>query len=191
LPSESQEKKNHREETADTDARFKKLYLEHRTRIYWYIYRKISRQEEAQDLTADVFLKLYENMEDLEGRKKGAMLAWLYTVARNQSIDYLRKKSARKTAPLDENDHNGATKVFDNFVSEAMKESDIAEMKRFLDSVDETAREVMQLRYEEDLKFSEISEVVGKSEGACKMILYRALEKLREDIDKSRKNKKG
>ena len=172
------------------DVRFKKLYLEYRTRIYWYIYRKISREEEAQDLTADVFLKLYENLEQLEERKKGEVLAWLYTVARNQSIDYLRKTRVRKTETLEEDDRNGATKVFDNFVAEAMKESDIAEIQGVLAVVDETAREIMQLRYEEELSFNEISEVVGKSEGACKMTLYRALEKLREEIDKSRQNKR-
>jgi RNA polymerase sigma-70 factor, ECF subfamily len=189
VPSKETDITNHREETAEKDTQFKKLYLEHRDRIYWYIYRKISREDEAQDLTADVFLKLYENLEDVGKRKKGAVLAWLYTVARNLAIDHLRKQGSRKSRSLENEEIDGAAKVFDNFVNEAMKQSDIAEIQGVMASVDETAQEIMQLRFGEELQFNEISEVIGKSEGACKMILYRALGKMREEIERSREKK--
>lgn len=186
VPSKEPEITNHRERTKEKDAQFKKLYLEHRDRIYWYIYRKISREDEAQDLTADVFLKLYENLDDVGKRKKGAVLAWLYTVARNLAIDHLRKQGNRKSRSLENEEIEGAATVFDNFVNEAMKQSDFAEIQEVMAFVDETAQEIMLLRFGEELSFNEISEIIGKSEGACKMILYRALEKMRNDIEASR-----
>lgn len=186
MPAKETEVTNYREETAKKDTQFKRLYLEHRERIYWYIYRKISREDEAQDLTADVFLKLYENIDDVGRRKKGAVLAWLYTVARNLAIDHLRKQGNHKSRSLDDEEVDGAATVFDSFVNEAMKQGDIAEIQRAMSFVDETAQEIMQLRFGEELSFNEISEVIGKSEGACKMILYRALEKMRNDIETSR-----
>lgn len=172
------------------DETFKKYYVKYRTRIYWYVYRKISRDEESQDITADAFLKLYERMAELEERGDSGILAWLYTVARNQSIDYLRKQGNRQSRSIDDEEIDEATRVFDDFVEEAMKDADLEEVKAALDTIDETAREIMQLRYEEDLKFSEIADMMGKSEGACKMILYRGLEKLRDEILKSRKQSK-
>ena len=169
---------------------FKKYYVKYRTRIYWYVYKKISREEEAQDITADTFLKLYERMAELEGRGDKGILAWLYTVARNQSIDFLRKQGNRQSRSIDNEEIDEATKVFDDFVEDAMKDADLVEIKTALTKIDEIAQEIMQLRYEEELKFNEIAEMVGKSEGACKMILYRGLEKMRDEISKSREQKK-
>jgi len=59
--------------------------------------------------------------------------------------------------------------------------------------VDSSSQEILQLRYEEGMKFKDISQIVGKSEGACKMILYRALEQVREDlaVDRETHEKKG
>ena len=134
-------------------------------------------------------MKLYEHMDDLEGRGAKGVLAWLYTVARNQSIDYLRKQKGKRIRSIDDEEIDSATKVFDEFVEKEMEQSEIREVRDALHVADEVAVEIMQLRYEEGLKFHEISGVVGKSEGACKMILYRNLEKVREELERTREVK--
>ncbi len=175
--------------TSRRDESFKRYYLKYRTRIYWYVYRRITRDEEALDITADTFMKLYEHMENLEGRGSKGVLAWLYTVSRNQSIDYLRKQRGKNIRSIDDEEVDSATKIFDEFVEKEMEQSEIREIHDSLHVADELSREIMHLRYEEGLKFNEISKVVGKSEGACKMILYRNLEKVREELEKKREAK--
>ena len=104
----------------EKDETFKKYYVKYRSRLYWYVYRKISKEEEAQDITADAFLKLYENYEDLGGRGEKGIVAWLYTVARNQCIDHLRKQGTRKSRSLEEEELETSAKVYNDFVIEAM-----------------------------------------------------------------------
>jgi len=173
------------------DREFKRCYLKNRERIYWYVMRRISSSEDAQDITADVFVKLYERMNKIGKRGDNALLAWLYTVARNSSIDYLRKQSNRKSRSIDNEEIDEAVKVFDDFVGEVLKEHDLADTHSALEKLDELERELIELRYEEGMKFNEIAEMVGKSEGACKMVLYRSLDKIRDELNQKHQQNAG
>lgn len=166
------------------DERFKRIYQKYRTKIYWYIFRKISQAEKAEDITADVFLKLYENWDKVKGRSNKGLTAWLYTVARNASIDHLRKEGRRKIRSSDNEEIDSATKVYDDFVEDAMKEEEIAMIYKAVHLISDDEQEVMTLRFEEGLKFSEIGKVVGKKEGACKMMFYRGIRKVRDNLNK-------
>lgn len=166
------------------DERFKKIYQKYRTKIYWYIFRKISQAEQAEDITSDVFLKLYENWDKVKGRSGEGLAAWIYTVARNASIDHLRKEGRRKTRPIDNEEIDSATKVYDDFVEDVMKEEEIAMICKAVELISEDEREVIALRFEEGLRFSEIGKVVGKKEGACKMTFYRGIRKVRDKLNK-------
>ena len=94
------------------DAAFKKYYLKYRERIYWYVYRKISSTQDTEDITADVFMKLYEHWDEVGKRRDNAILAWLYTVARNGSIDHLRKSGRRTQRSIEDEEIDSATRVF-------------------------------------------------------------------------------
>ncbi|MEA3356943.1 MAG: RNA polymerase sigma factor [Patescibacteria group bacterium] len=165
-----------------SDAKFKKCYLKHRIRMYWYIYRKISNVGDAEDITADVFMKLYENWDYVSKRNSGAILAWLYTVARNRSIDQLRKKSRRKTIPIGDEETGVQARNLDDFVQQAVKEEKLGLVRKAMKIVSEDELEVLTLRFEEELKFREIAEIVNKDEGACKMMLYRSIRKIRDEL---------
>lgn len=162
---------------------FKKYYLQYQTKIYWYIYRKITDPEAAEDITADVFMKLYENWNNVGSRKPNALAAWLYTVARNASIDHLRKKGRRQIRNIEDEETDSATRVFENFAEEAMKEEDLKNMREALKELSEEEKEIINLRFEEELKFNEIAEIIGKEEGACKMTLYRSIRKVRQVLN--------
>lgn len=166
------------------DTKFMRIYEKYRVRIYWYVYRKISSQSDAEDLTADVFLKLYENWSELTKRKENGILAWIYTVARNAAIDHLRKKGRRSVAcELDNVETDQATAVYDDFVRDAMQDEMMKEVRNALSLLDEEERDILQLRFQEGLRFGEIASIIGKNEGTCKMILYRSIDKIKEDIN--------
>lgn len=161
---------------------FQRGYLKHRDRIYWYILRKISRSEEAQDLTADVFIKLFEHFDQIKSRGDSAILAWLYTVARNQCIDYLRKQGKRQIRTLEDEEIDVIVKEYDTFVEQAVQDFEMKAIYGALSVVDNLEREILHLRFEEGLTFAEIAIMIGKSEGACKMILYRSIGKIRNEL---------
>jgi RNA polymerase sigma-70 factor (ECF subfamily) len=178
-------RQNQKEKDVAKDERFKKIYQKYRKKMYWYIYRKVSKPTRAEDLTADVFLKLYENWENVAERDEDGVLAWLYTVARNTSIDALRKVKTRSgNRNIEDEETDPATKVFENFVEEAMKEERIAKINEAMEVASDLEREVIALRFEEDLKFNEIAEIIGKKEGATKMMFYRSIKKIRKKINK-------
>lgn len=191
MPKDKKAKPKPPTRNLEKDATFRKYYLKYRTRIYWYVFRKISNQEESEDITADVFLKFYQHVGDISKRGDSGVISWLYTVARNSSIDHLRKQGGLSVRTMDDEEIDSVIKVYEDFVEEAMKEEEISRVHEALRVADDISVEIMQLRYEEGMKFHEIADVVGKSEGACKMILYRNLEKIRDEIATSRNNNKG
>ncbi|MDD3662144.1 MAG: RNA polymerase sigma factor [Candidatus Dojkabacteria bacterium] len=171
------------------NACFRECYEQYRNRIYWYIYGKITHSQDAEDMTADVFVKLYEHFDTIYQRGDRGILAWLYAVSRNASIDYLRKKG-RQSRSIEDEEVDSAVRVFTDFVADAMKDDEMRMVREALSGIGEVEQEVLHLRFEEKLRFNEISEIVGKTEGACKMMMYRSLEKLRMTLEKSMRKSK-
>jgi RNA polymerase sigma-70 factor (ECF subfamily) len=130
-------------------------------------------------------MKLYENLSDLQDRDEKGILAWTYTVSRNLTIDHIRKVSRRNTYTMEEEDLDRVGKVFNNFVKDAIKEEEISTIKNAVDKLDEDDQEILRLRFEEDLKFKEIADIIDKKEGACKMMLYRAVDKVKDNLDEN------
>ncbi len=165
------------------DESFKKCYLKNRERIYWYIYRKISCAEDSEDIAAEVFLKLYQNWDSVCIRGTNGIMAWLYTVSRNMSIDLLRKKGRQNVRSIENEEIDEATKVYENFFENAVKEEDLSRLTDVVKTIDEDEKEILTLRFEQDLKFNEIATVIGKNEGACKMIFYRSIKKIKDKLN--------
>lgn len=163
--------------------RFKDIYQKYQKKIYWYIYRKVSKPARAEDLTADTFLKLYENWDDVSDRNEKGIVSWLYTVARNTAIDFLRKMKVRDNRPIENEEIDPATRVFENFVEEAMKEERLEKINNAMSVTSELEKELITLRFEEGLKFKVIADIIGKKEGACKMMFYRSIKKIRKKIN--------
>jgi len=85
---------------------FTQLYEEHFDKIYRYVALKIGDQMEAEDLTQQVFIKALQSISSFKW-KGIPFSAWLFRIARNQVVDYVRKKKRQATVPLDESDPCG------------------------------------------------------------------------------------
>ncbi len=158
---------------------FEVYYLEFRSAIYWYVYRKLNKQDMAEDITADVFMKLLENYKIMEDRDRNGVRAWLYTVARNQMIDMFRKSSGKQNVDMDEDVFEVIASKDEDQISSLIKDQESQMVLAILEGLQPEEREIIHLRFYEEMKFSEISEIVNKDEGAVKMSLYRALDKIK------------
>jgi len=161
--------------TGDKDA-FSVLYQKYIEKIYKFVFYKTMHKETAEDLTSTVFFKALDKIETFEG-KKAKFQTWLYNIARNTVIDYYRTKKPN----VDVEDFWG---IADENHLETTIDSNlkIEEVKKYLQTLNPEQREIVILRIWEGLSYKEISEIVGKSENACKVTFSRTVSKLKDNV---------
>lgn len=156
-----------------SQATFTRLYRRHVTPIYSYLYSRVGNRADAEDLTEQVFTEALEGLERYEEQGKAA--AWLFTIAHRRLVDHYRSRC--EELPFDE----ALDSPLDSLGPEAevMRRERLAALARLVAGLDEEERELLQLRFVADLTYGEIGEVLGRSEGAVKIAIYRLLDRLR------------
>lgn len=162
---------------------FGELYQLHADQIYKYCAYRVSNPTEAEDLTAQVFLKAWQAIPRYE--ISGApFLAWLYRIAHGLVVDY-HKSRCRQTevadAGLDEqflesigDDHSEGSNPFDKLFRQTRREA----VRRALVYLPEDQQQVIYFRFVEERSHAEIAAMLDKKEGTVRGIQYRALETL-------------
>ena len=151
------------------------LYLEP---IYRFIYFKVSGVQEAEDLTSEVFLRVWQYIRDeieIENIK-----AFLYRVSRNAVIDFYRKNYGKETVSLE--DHVIIDNLrADNLIERIDMNAQIKGIMGKLDTLKEEYREVIILKYVEEFSNTEIAEIMGRSKGSVRVLSHRAIEALKKE----------
>lgn len=159
------------------------LYLDcyeaHSDSIFRYCFYKTSDREKALDLTQDVFMKAWEFIQ--EGNEVRNMKSLLFTMATHLIIDEYRK---RKTLSLDRLTEEGLD-LKDTTVVDKSLEFDISYIKKMLHTLPEPYRDVIILRYIEDLEVKEIAKILSESENVISVRIHRALGKMRIALEKT------
>mgnify|MGYP001568028061 CR=1 FL=1 len=160
----------------DQDA-FGELYDRHVVRVYRHLYYMVGRQPEAEDLTAQTFLKAWEAIERYQVR--GApFVSWLLRIAHNLGVSYLRSK--RETSQV----HEGIVDNKSRRDPEAALQQTVEEemVREAILRLREEQRQVIILRFIEDLDYREVAEIIGKSVAAIRVIQHRALNAMRKQM---------
>ena len=156
---------------------FAQLYEENFDKIYRYVVLRIGSKTEAEDMTQQVFLNALQSISSF--RWKGVPFsAWLFRIARNQVVDYLRKKKRQATAPLDESLASSDS----NPELAAEHSSDIEQLLLATERLTEAQREVISLRFAGELAIAQVAKVMGKSQGAVKALQHSAIVALRRAL---------
>jgi RNA polymerase sigma factor (sigma-70 family) len=155
---------------------FTELYDEYFDQVNRYLRYRAKNYWDADDLTTIVFIKALENFTQYNRTKSFG--AWIFRIAQNTYIDYLRKK---KEVPIQHEewlaDQEDPTWQPEEHV---ITEEERSRLKQTISSLTQDQRDVITLRYFADLKLAQIGEVIGKSESAIKMISKRALSRLKK-----------
>ncbi|MDD5209416.1 MAG: sigma-70 family RNA polymerase sigma factor [Elusimicrobiales bacterium] len=158
---------------------FGELVLRHQDFIFNVVSKYVRIEEEARDLTQDVFLKAYENIEKFRGESK--ISSWLYRIAYNLSMNWSERRAGRETQLDDElaetlaEPPNLAEEIFE-------REAQLARITGLLAELPEKYRTVISLYYFEDKSYQEIAEALGLPINTVKIHLLRAKERLREKL---------
>lgn len=152
---------------------FTQVYEHFAQKIYSFLYHKTFDQSLTEDLTSDTFMKALDKIHHFKPQK-GPFQAWLFTIARNTLIDHYR--SHRETQSIED--------VWDLPVAETSTHA--AEIRLLKESLQEKMshltpeqREILTLRFWEDLSFKEIAQILEKTEGSVKVAANRAVKSLK------------
>jgi RNA polymerase sigma-70 factor, ECF subfamily len=155
------------------------IYEENFDRIYRYIAIKIGDRTEAEDMTQQVFLHALQAISSY--REQGMRFAsWLYRIAHNQIVDYLRKKTKHATVPLDESLPIPAVGGDPKYLVE--QKITIEEIIVATKKLTAAQQEVISLRFASELSITEVAGVMRKSEGAIKALQHSAVIALRKAL---------
>jgi RNA polymerase sigma-70 factor (ECF subfamily) len=158
---------------------FGQLYDAYMERIYRFVYFRVEDQQTAEDITSQVFLKAWSNL-DRFSFSRTPYLAWLYTIAHNAVIDHYRTRkvtTALDDVQLSQQDHSEAV------------ENDIdltAEMRQITDALQtltDDQQKVLTLKFIEGLSNHEIARHLGKREGAIRALQMRGLQALAKQLE--------
>jgi RNA polymerase sigma-70 factor, ECF subfamily len=159
--------------TAGDREAFAELYDRFVERIYRYIYYKIGCKADAQDLTAQVFLKALEAIGNYRWTGR-PFDAWLYRIAHNAIVDYYRTR--RETWPLDE--MTAGEEPRDQLDQVTRQQWTVEVLQRALLHLTDQQQEVVILRFLEGYSVGEVAQVMGRKPGAIRTLQYRALTRM-------------
>ena len=154
---------------------FAQLYEEHSDRIYRYVYLKVGNQAEAADLTQEVFVKALEAIGSYKWRNS-PFVAWLFRIAHNRVIDYLRKQGRVGKVVL-EDDITLVGGLDPAFMAE--RQLEIEELISNVKKLSPAQREVISLRFGSGLSVAEVAKALGKNPATVKALQYNGIAALR------------
>ncbi len=153
------------------------LYQQYHDVIYRYLRSRLEEAEAAEDLTSAVFLRAFESLSSY--RQRGwPFSAFLYRVAKNLLVDHFRRR--RQESPLEEADAAEAEPVDRSLEDQEMRRA----LRRALEALPQDYQEIIRLRVLLGLPTATAAAWLGRSEGATRVLLSRALERLRRELEK-------
>jgi len=154
------------------------IYEEYFDKIYRYIVLRIGDKIEAEDMTQQVFLKVLKSISSFKW-KGVPFSAWLFRIAHNQVVDYLRKKTKRASVPLNESIVS-STDINPQLAME--KRLNIEQLILATKQLTQAQREVISLRFASELPIAEVAKIMGRSTGAVKALQHSAIVALRKTL---------
>jgi RNA polymerase sigma-70 factor (ECF subfamily) len=153
---------------------FTLLLKKYQQKVYWHIRRMVLNHDDADDLVQDVFIKVWKNLSNF--RQDAQLYTWLYRIASNECITFLNKKKTKNNVSLDELPEQ----LTDNLNEDNYFSGDAIQKKlqQALLTLPEKQKLVFNMKYYDDMKFQEISDVLGTSVGALKASYHLAVKKI-------------
>jgi RNA polymerase sigma-70 factor, ECF subfamily len=162
------------------DRQFTDLYREHLRDVYSYAYYRIGNHHDAEDLTEQTFLNAYRHFERALRESNGRPLRpWLIRIAHNLAANYYRDRSRRPQSPLDD-----AAPISAPHPTEELVEGreEVKEVLAGVSNLPEDRREALIMRFALDMDNREIARALGRSEGATKVLIHRAIKQLEQGL---------
>ncbi|MEO7214845.1 sigma-70 family RNA polymerase sigma factor [Mucilaginibacter sp.] len=153
---------------------FNMLLKKYQQKIYWHVRRMVIDHDDADDLTQDVFIKVWKNLPGF--RNDAQLYTWMYRIATNECITFLNKKKQKNNISLDDVDYELADTLSssDQFTGDQIQRK----LQEAILTLPDKQRLVFNMKYFDDMKYEEMSDVLGTSVGALKASFHLAVKKI-------------
>jgi RNA polymerase sigma-70 factor (ECF subfamily) len=168
---------------AKLDDEFSKLYRAHLRDVYSYSYYRVGNHHDAEDLTTQTFLQAYRHFERAQRESNGRPLRpWLIRIAHNLAANYYRDRSRKPQTPIDDAGPIAATHTTEVLVE---KRQDLERILECVQELPDDRREALIMRFALGMDNREIARALGRTDGATKVLLHRAIRQLEELVKKA------
>jgi RNA polymerase sigma-70 factor (ECF subfamily) len=166
---------------AELDRAFEELYRSHLRDVYSYSYYRVGNHHDAEDLTEQTFLQAYRHFERARRESNGRPLRpWLIRIAHNLAANYHRDRSRRPTSALESveppSHPHGTEKVVEG-------REELRQVMDGLTGLPDDRREALIMRFALGMSNREIARALGRTDGATKVLIHRAIKQLEEQIE--------
>ncbi|MDR2065525.1 MAG: RNA polymerase sigma factor [Prevotellaceae bacterium] len=158
---------------------FNQIVLKYQERIYWHIRKIVINHDDADDLTQESFIKIWNSLDKFRG--ESSLYTWIYRIATNEVLAFLKKQKSYNHVSLQdvENDLRNTLKQDIYFNGDDVQ----IKFQQILASLPPKQRLVFNMKYFDEMKYEEISEILNTSVGALKASYHIAVEKIKKSIN--------
>jgi len=165
--------------TNKQDEVFTEIMYRYQEKIYWLIRKMVLDHDDADDLTQDVFVKVYHKLNDFKGQSQ--LYTWIYRIAVNHTLTFIEREKRKVYFEDDE----ALERALSDKIEQEM-DNDADEMDKLLQlaisALPEKQRAVFLMRYYDEMEYKQIAEITGTSEGALKASYHHAVKKIEEFV---------
>lgn len=179
IPAEDPELVERLRDPSKCRAAFEKVIRLYQEPLYWQIRRMVENHDDAADLLQNVFMKAWQSIDNFRGDAK--LSTWLYKIAVNEAMTHLAKERKRLSMSIDDEDQHLANLI------EADEHIDgdalALKLRKAIASLPEKQRLVFNMRYYDEMKYEDMSQILGTSVGALKASYHLAAKKIEQYFD--------
>lgn len=171
------------------DRAFTELYEEHLRDVYSFLYYRLGNHHDAEDVSEQVFLQAYRHLPKALAESDGRSLRpWLIRIAQNLAINHYRDRSRKPQSPLDSAGEFSASHDTEDLVA---ARAELAEVFEKVAEMPDERREALIMRFALDMDNQEIARALGKTEGATKVLIHRAIKQLGQALEADQEGDDG
>ena len=159
---------------------YNQLVRKYQQPIYWHIRKMVIDHEDADDLTQEVFIKVWKHLASF--RQDSQLYTWIYRIATNECLSFLKSKRRKFFLPI----NDVAAELSEKIESTPTLAGDEIQklLQKALLQLPDKQRLVFNMRYYDDMKYEDISEILGTSVGALKASYHHAVKKIEDYLSK-------
>ena len=157
---------------------FRKLVATYKERLYWHIRKIVISHDDADDVLQNTFIKIFRGIDNF--KQESQLFSWMYRIATNESITFINKRARERNIDISEYQHSLVSNLEsdDNFNGDAIQ----LILQKAIQTLPTKQQLVFNLKYFDELKYKEMSEILETSEGALKASYFHAVKKIEEYI---------
>ncbi len=157
---------------------FRKLVTTYKERLYWHIRKIVVSHDDADDVLQNTFIKVFKGIDNF--KQESQLFSWMYRIATNESITFINKRAKENNVDISDYQYNLVSNL-DNDLHFDGDEIQII-LQKAIKTLPTKQQLVFNMKYFDELKYKEISEILETSEGALKASYFHAVKKIEDYI---------